>query len=78
MGKLNVTMLRYLTKDQMRVLVAVEMGMKNHELVPKALIVSIAQVRSGVAKILMDLCRNRYNILFIYESKDVLCDFLFF
>ena len=59
MGKLNVTMLRYLTKDQMRVLTAVEMGMKNHELVPKALIVSIAQVRSGVAKILMELCRNR-------------------
>lgn len=66
MGKLNVTMLRYLTKDQMRVLTAVEMGMKNHELVPKALIVSIAQVRSGVAKILMDLCRNK---LLQYESS---------
>lgn len=52
-------MLRYLSKDQLRVLTAVEMGMKNHELVPKALVVSIAQVRSGVARILMDLCRNR-------------------
>ena len=59
MGKLDVTMLRYLTKDQMRVLTAVEMGMKNHELVQKSLIISIAQVRSGVARILMDLCRNR-------------------
>ena len=59
MGKLNVSMLRYLSKDQLRVLTAVEMGMKNHELVPKALVVSIAQVRSGVARILMDLCRNR-------------------
>lgn len=59
MGKLNVNMLRYLSKDQMRILTAVEMGMKNHELVPKALIVSIAQVRSGVAKILMELCKNR-------------------
>ena len=63
MGKLNVTMLRYLTKDQLRILTAVEMGMKNHELVPKALIVSIAQVKSGVAKVLMDLCRNRYEKL---------------
>ena len=50
MGKLNVNMLRYLTRDAFRILVAVEMGMKNHELVPKALIVSIAQVKSGVAK----------------------------
>lgn len=66
MGKLNVTLLRYLTKDQLRILTAVEMGMKNHELVPKSLIVSIAQVRSGVAKTLMDLCRNR---LLQYESS---------
>jgi len=66
MGKLNVSMLRYLSKDQLRVLTAVEMGMKNHELVPKALVVSIAQVRSGVARILMDLCRNR---LLQYESS---------
>ena len=33
MGKLNVTMLRYQTKEDYRVLTAVEMGMKNHELV---------------------------------------------
>jgi len=66
MGKLNVSMLRYLTKDEMRVLTAVEMGMKNHELVQKALIVSIAQVKSGVGKCLMDLCRKR---LLQYESS---------
>ena len=59
MGKLNVNMLRYLTKDEFRILVSVEMGMKNHELVPKSLVVSIAQVRSGVAKLLRDLCKNR-------------------
>ena len=35
MGKLNVTMLRYLDGEAFRVLTAVEMGMKNHELVPK-------------------------------------------
>ena len=66
MGKLNVSMLRYLTKDELRILTAVEMGMKNHELVQKALIVSIAQVKSGVGKILMDLCRKR---LLQYESS---------
>ena len=43
MGKLNVSMLRYLTKEDYRVLTAVEMGMKNHELVPAALIASIAE-----------------------------------
>ena len=36
MGKLNVTMLRYLSKEDFRVLTAVEMGMKNHELVSDA------------------------------------------
>ena len=66
MGKLNVSMLRYLTKDEIRVLTSVEMGMKNHELVQKALIVSIAQVKSGVGKTLMDLCRKR---LLQYESS---------
>ena len=69
MGKLNVSMLRYLSKDQLRVLTAVEMGMKNHELVPKALVVSIAQVRSGVARILMDLCRNRLVFSLCSQSK---------
>lgn len=59
MGKLSVNLLRYLTKDQFRILVAVEMGMKNHELVPPELIASIAQVRNGVKKILRDLCHNR-------------------
>ena len=33
MGKLNVNQLRYLSKEDFRVLTAVEMGMKNHELV---------------------------------------------
>ena len=66
MGKLNVSMLRYLTKDELRLLTAIEMGMKNHELVQKSLIVSIAQVKSGVGKTLMDLCRKR---LLQYESS---------
>jgi len=60
MGKLNVTMLRYLTKEDYRVLTAVEMGMKNHELVPGSLIASIASIRGGgVHKILKELSKNR-------------------
>jgi len=66
MGKLDVSMMLYLSKDDIRVLTSVEMGMKNHELVQKGLIVSIAQVKSGVGKILMDLCRKR---LMQYESS---------
>jgi len=64
MGKLNVTLLRYLDRDHFRVLTAVEMGMKNHELVPKDLVVAIATIRAGgTAKILKELCKNRYYII---------------
>ena len=60
MGKLNVSMLRYLTKEDYRVLTAVEMGMKNHELVPGSLIASIASLRGGgVHKILKELSKHR-------------------
>jgi len=60
MGKLDVTMLRYLTKEDFRVLTAVEMGMKNHELVPGGLVASIASLRhGGVHKILRELSKNR-------------------
>ena len=45
--KLDVTCMRYLSKDDFRVLTAVEMGMKNHELVPVELITSIARLRHG-------------------------------
>ena len=38
--KFDVNVFRYIEKDAWRVLVSVEMGMKNHELVPKALISS--------------------------------------
>ncbi|GAB6018467.1 hypothetical protein CHUAL_000168 [Chamberlinius hualienensis] len=65
MGKLDVKQLRYLTTEDFRVLTAIEMGMKNHELVPKELIASIAKLHGGgVYKILMELSRNR---LIYYE-----------
>lgn len=60
MGKLNVTILRYLTKEDFRVLTAIEMGMKNHELVPGSLAASIANLRhGGVHKLLKELCKHR-------------------
>jgi RIO kinase 2 len=42
--KLDVTCMRYLSKDDYRVLTAVEMGMRNHELVPVSLITSYDMV----------------------------------
>ncbi|KAK8742204.1 hypothetical protein OTU49_002176, partial [Cherax quadricarinatus] len=60
MGKLKVAMLRYLASEDFRVLTAIEMGMKNHELVPGPLVAQIANVRSGgVHKILQELCKHR-------------------
>lgn len=47
--RLDVTALRYLSKDDLRVLTAVEMGMRNHEMVPLTLITSISGLRFGGA-----------------------------
>ncbi|KAM5192036.1 serine/threonine-protein kinase RIO2 [Mantella aurantiaca] len=60
MGKLNVVLLRYLSRDDFRVLTAVEMGMKNHEIVPASLIASIASLRhGGCNKILRELVKHK-------------------
>ena len=45
--KLDANALRYLSKEDLRVLVAVELGMKNHEFVPITLIDSIAKLKHG-------------------------------
>jgi RIO kinase 2 len=47
MVKLSVEVLRYLSKEDFRVLVAVEMGMKNHDLVPTVLINSLSNLKFG-------------------------------
>ena len=66
--KLDVTCMRYLSKDDFRVLVAVEMGMRNHELVPIELITSIAKLRHGGShKILSTLLRYK---LVAHASND--------
>lgn len=58
--KLDVSCMRYLGKDDYRLLVAVEMGMRNHELVPVELISSIAKLRhGGVHRILSTLLRYK-------------------
>ncbi|XP_058825327.1 uncharacterized protein LOC131685537 [Topomyia yanbarensis] len=65
MGKLNVTVLRYLSKEDFRILTAIEMGMKNHELVPGALVAAIASLKAGgVHKLLRELCKHK---LLTYE-----------
>eukprot|EP01080_Neovahlkampfia_damariscottae_P005370 gene5370-9177_t len=48
--KLDVNQLRYLSQEEFRVLTAVEMGMKNHELVPTQMIQKLASLRFGGAK----------------------------
>jgi len=45
--KFDVNILRYIEKDTFRTLVAVEMGMKNHEIVPVQLINAIAGLKKG-------------------------------
>ncbi|KAL1934514.1 hypothetical protein VTP01DRAFT_6696 [Rhizomucor pusillus] len=45
--KLDAKALRYMTSEEFRVLTAVEMGSKNHEVVPTSLIAQIAQLRHG-------------------------------
>lgn len=58
--------MRYLSKDDYRVLTAVEMGMKNHDVVPVELIVNIAKLRHGGAqKFLTTLLRFKL----IYNDK---------
>ncbi|XP_023368490.1 serine/threonine-protein kinase RIO2 isoform X2 [Otolemur garnettii] len=60
MGKVNVAKLRYLSRDDFRVLTAVEMGMKNHEIVPPSLIASIASLKhGGCNKVLKELVKHK-------------------
>lgn len=65
MGKLNVSLLRYLSREDFRVITAVEMGMKNHEIVPAPLVASIANLKhGGCHKVLRELVKHK---LLCYE-----------
>ncbi|TVU36234.1 hypothetical protein EJB05_18159 [Eragrostis curvula] len=58
--KLDVNALRYLSKEDFRVLTAVEMGMRNHEIVPAELVDRIAGLKhGGTYKVLRNLLKNK-------------------
>ena len=58
--KLDPTVMRNMQREDYRVLEAVEIGMKNHALVPAALIASLARLRhGGTGKILSALLRDK-------------------
>lgn len=58
--KLDAKTIRYLTGDEVRVLTAVEMGSRNHEVVPCTLIASIAGLRhSGAYRVMEELARKK-------------------
>lgn len=58
--KLDVNALRYLSKEDFRVLTAVEMGMRNHQIVPAELINRIAGLKhGGTYKVLKNLLKHK-------------------
>eukprot|EP00747_Dinoflagellata_sp_TGD_P113254 gnl/TRDRNA2_/TRDRNA2_171662_c1_seq2.p1 gnl/TRDRNA2_/TRDRNA2_171662_c1~~gnl/TRDRNA2_/TRDRNA2_171662_c1_seq2.p1 ORF type:complete len:494 (+),score=123.82 gnl/TRDRNA2_/TRDRNA2_171662_c1_seq2:126-1607(+) len=58
--KLDAQAFRYITKDEFRVLAAVEVGMRNHEIVPVPVIENLAGMRrGGTYKLLQNLLRNK-------------------
>ncbi|TFK77036.1 RIO1-domain-containing protein [Pluteus cervinus] len=57
--KLDATDLRYVTSDEFRVLTAVEMGSKNHEVVPTSLVAQLSGLRNGgINKLLGSLAKR--------------------
>jgi len=65
--KLDATIFRYMTKEEFRTLTAIEMGMRNHELVPVPLIESIAKLnRGGTYKLISTLLKHK---LIAHENK---------
>lgn len=65
--KLDASLFRYLSSVDIRVLTAIEMGMKNHELVPVSLIEQIAKLkRGGTFKIIQQLLKYK---LIMHDAK---------
>eukprot|EP00746_Dinoflagellata_sp_MGD_P164455 gnl/MRDRNA2_/MRDRNA2_93087_c0_seq1.p1 gnl/MRDRNA2_/MRDRNA2_93087_c0~~gnl/MRDRNA2_/MRDRNA2_93087_c0_seq1.p1 ORF type:complete len:511 (+),score=137.95 gnl/MRDRNA2_/MRDRNA2_93087_c0_seq1:76-1608(+) len=58
--RLDANQFRYLVKDDFRVLMAVEMGHRNHELVPMQLIEGISKMQRGKAyKVMQQLLKHK-------------------
>jgi RIO kinase 2 len=64
--RLDTDAFRYLGKEEMRVLTAIEMGQKNHQLVPLGLIESIANFRRGGV---MPFIRELHKFKLIYHDS---------
>ncbi|KAJ7070966.1 RIO1 family-domain-containing protein [Mycena amicta] len=67
--KLDATDLRYVTSDEFRVLTAVEMGSKNHEVVPTVLIAQISGLRNGGVNKLIGSLAKRNLVSKVQNSK---------
>ncbi|PFH54538.1 hypothetical protein AMATHDRAFT_37877 [Amanita thiersii Skay4041] len=67
--KLDATDLRYVTSDEFRVLTAVEIGSKNHEIVPTVLITQISGLRNGGVNKLLGSLAKRNLVSKVQNSK---------
>ncbi|KAF5355990.1 hypothetical protein D9756_003821 [Leucocoprinus leucothites] len=67
--KLDATDLRYISSDEFRVLTAVEMGSKNHEVVPTPLIAQISGLRNGGVNKLIGSLAKRNLVSKVQNSK---------
>lgn len=72
MGRFNVEPMRHMDKEHFRVLLALEMGQKNHEAVPLQLVSMIASIyRGGCAHLLRDLLKM--NLVYHEKGKKCKC-----
>eukprot|EP01079_Euglenida_sp_SAG-EU17-18_P009076 gene9076-1631_t len=72
--KLDCSILRYLENEDLRVLTATEMGMRNHELVPTCLIEKLSGLKfGGTRKILRKMLQHKLlqspNIRFVNQAQ---------
>ncbi|KAG8748538.1 hypothetical protein FRC10_003672 [Ceratobasidium sp. 414] len=67
--KLDATDLRYITNDEFRVLTSVEMGSKNHEVVPSSLVAQISGLRNGGVNKLLGQLAKRNLIARVQNTK---------
>ena len=67
--RLDATDLRYISSQEFRVLTAVEMGSKNHEVVPLSLIVQISGLRNGGVNKLVGSLAKRNLISKVQNAK---------
>ena len=58
--RFDLSALKYLGKDDFRVLTAIEMGMRNHEIVPVDLIQSISKISTtNIRQIIANLLKHK-------------------